>query len=236
MILEYEKCLQSALENGDYGQVIPNYYEDTYELRFKQVANQFVYNYTHDKIPLRNKIFLNKVKREGHIKIKHPKDNKYYITFPNGFNLPPLQFSLFITKNNLKNFSKEDQWLKKLLTWDRGGHCHDYAIDFCLQLPNSKIVTALTYDHAGTDAIIHSYIVIDEITVFDPTKNVLMKKEDYEYFFGVVPLKEISHAKLKEDIKILNNYTWISKIYCLFPDEYVNDLKQEKGYQKKKSY
>lgn len=236
MILEYKKTIQSALENSDYCQVIPNYYEETDELHFKQLANQFIYNYTHDKIPIRNKMFLNKVKRKGHIKTKHPKDNEYYITFPNVFNLPPLHFFLSITKSNLKKLPKEDQWLKELLTFERGGNCHDYVIDFCSQLPNSKIVTALTYDHAGTDAIIHSYIVIDEITVFDPTKNLLMRKEDYEYFFGVVPLKEISHTQLTEDIKILNNDTWIAKIYCLFPDEYVNDLKQEKRYQKKKSY
>lgn len=115
----------------------------------------------------------------------------------------------------LSDYFHNDIEVQKLLTYNRYGKCHLGSLWLITQpkFEDAKIVCG--YIYSGYKKYFHSFVELDDY-VFDYTKNLRLKKEDYYNLTNFEVLNELIYD---EAIKVLN-YSFIPiGLYFLYNRE-----------------
>ena len=112
---------------------------------------------------------------------------------------------------------------------ERYGSCHHASIGMCLNLPhkNSKILTG--YINYSDCRILHSVYYYEEDgmeIIYDYTKNIMMRKDEYFRLTNFKLINEIEREKLIEDKDFICNSNISVKAYMVFRDEMMRDIKK----------
>ena len=112
---------------------------------------------------------------------------------------------------------------------ERYGSCHHASIGMCLNLPhkNSKILTG--YINYSDCRILHSVYYYEEDgmeIIYDYTKNIMMRKDEYFRLTNFKLINEIEREKLIEDKNFICNSNISVKAYMVFRDEMMRDIKK----------
>lgn len=234
MIFDYEKIKESVKNGTDYCQIIRDYYEETPTYDYNRMLAYFLLCFT-QRLNSNEEEALRNIMTEFEIRLEETKRGD--ITFyENPSSKKIIDAQMFVNKH--KNIENLPRVMQTLVTRERYGNCHNLAIEFgAVWDEQSTIVTSLVlnaneFEHA--EAIVHSYIVggtEEETYVCDPTLNLVMSKKEYDDLFQTVELSKIEHNTLKNDFHYLMEQfggEWNPKIYCLFPEEYMNEMREKK--------
>lgn len=129
----------------------------------------------------------------------------------------------------LEDLFGDDETKRILHSPERYGSCHHASIGMCLNLPhkNSKILTG--YINYSDCRILHSVYYYEEDgmeIIYDYTKNIMMKKDEYFRLTNFKLINEIEREKLIEDKNFICNSNISVKAYMVFRDEMMRDIKK----------
>lgn len=138
---------------------------------------------------------------------------------------------MIITFSKLSDMLKTTYYNDELHSEERYHKCHEKAIELSPYLLNSKVWTG--YLCLGDCKILHSVIEFGSF-IIDFNINAVMKKEDYLKLTKFEIKKVLESEKIIEDkesriFDILWDKEIPLKIYLLFRDELIEDLKNKKG-------
>lgn len=149
------------------------------------------------------------------------KKNRHYIVNKDG-----LEYKFEILDKFVSDELKE-----RLRSEKRYGECVSSSIYLAYNNPkNSKILIGRM--NLANSSIIHSVFCIKKDDnreyVFDFTRNLVMKKDDYFDLTNFELINEVKSEYLKEDLKKLKNIGMSTKPYLMCRDEIMNDLNKNK--------
>lgn len=129
----------------------------------------------------------------------------------------------------LEDLFEDDETKRILHSPERYGSCHHASVGMCLNLPhkNSKILTG--YINYSDCRILHSVYYYEEDgieIIYDYTKNIMMRKDDYFRLTNFKLINEIEREKLIEDKNFICNSNISVKAYMVFRDEMMRDIKK----------
>ncbi len=129
----------------------------------------------------------------------------------------------------LEDLFGDDETKRILHSPERYGSCHHASIGMCLNLPhkNSKILTG--YINYSDCRILHSVYYYEEDgmeIIYDYTKNIMMRKDEYFRLTNFKLINEIEREKLIEDKNFICNSNISVKAYMVFRDEMMRDIKK----------
>ena len=129
----------------------------------------------------------------------------------------------------LEDLFGDDETKRILHSPERYGSCHHASVGMCLNLPhkNSKILTG--YINYSDCRILHSVYYYEEDgmeIIYDYTKNIMMRKDDYFRLTNFKLINEIEREKLIEDKNFICNSNISVKAYMVFRDEMMRDIKK----------
>ncbi|MBO6145912.1 MAG: hypothetical protein J6O62_03850 [Bacilli bacterium] len=129
----------------------------------------------------------------------------------------------------LEDLFEDDETKRILHSPERYGSCHHASIGMCLNLPhkNSKILTG--YINYSDCRILHSVYYYEEDgmeIIYDYTKNIMMRKDEYFRLTNFKLINEIEREKLIEDKNFICNSNISVKAYMVFRDEMMRDIKK----------
>ena len=129
----------------------------------------------------------------------------------------------------LEDLFEDDETKRILHSPERYGSCHHASVGMCLNLPhkNSKILTG--YINYSDCRILHSVYYYEEDgmeIIYDYTKNIMMRKDEYFRLTNFKLINEIEREKLIEDKNFICNSNISVKAYMVFRDEMMRDIKK----------
>ena len=129
----------------------------------------------------------------------------------------------------LEDLFEDDETKRILHSPERYGSCHHASVGMCLNLPhkNSKILTG--YINYSDCRILHSVYYYEEDgmeIIYDYTKNIMMRKDEYFRLTNFKLINEIEREKLIEDKDFICNSNISVKAYMVFRDEMMRDIKK----------
>ena len=129
----------------------------------------------------------------------------------------------------LEDLFGDDETKRILHSPERYGSCHHASVGMCLNLPhkNSKILTG--YINYSDCRILHSVYYYEEDgmeIIYDYTKNIMMRKDEYFRLTNFKLINEIEREKLIEDKDFICNSNISVKAYMVFRDEMMRDIKK----------
>lgn len=144
----------------------------------------------------------------------------------------------FVAKHNdkkykfilLDSFFGEDK-KEELRSSRRQGKCVQTSIGMAYTAKEDCKV-AVGYLDDSMDRVLHAVFVdcsSDEEYVFDFSKNLVMRKEDYCDLQDYRIINEIKGEDIKKDMKVLRTISFLaSKLYLCYRNEIMKDLKKNK--------
>ena len=119
-----------------------------------------------------------------------------------------------------------------LRTKERYGVCCPESMKLAYDSEKDSNVI-IGYIHYSEKKVIHAVYEEDGL-IYDFTKNLVMMKEDYFDLTGFEVLNVISNDDIKSDYKYIHSFEIVPlKLYLIFRDEMMRDLKKNKKAFKK---
>ena len=134
-----------------------------------------------------------------------------------------------ITFNMLSNIVNDKELIKELKSNKRFGKCHIRSVQHAHNIEDAKIITGII---TTTGKYLHTVIEVprkEKIYIFDWTRNIYLKKEDYIKLFDFVELSSFDAKDVFYDRGIMTKMKIDNigmKPYLAFRNEFIKDLEK----------